>query len=218
LKVEGPNTELVAQAAIDAKLEAKATRVDPAVTYELKEPFQFYGEYLRKKIRAHEKSEGIESRVAFTLFEKAEQDSGVTIGHRSGAIYPRVYDWMLYHHKKSDWNIWRAEMETKEEAAERVWEQMKVSPDRSKLCLGMVAARMTKHGICPSGFEEAELVSVVGTRPPSDFERWMKWFTSTVVPSMDRHVSAGHFEEIRNVLEASGFIDADGVFIRPVEV
>jgi hypothetical protein len=217
LAVEGPNAEVVAQAAIDAQLVTKCTRADPAWTYQLKEPFPFYGEYLRKKIRAHEKANGIAERSAFTLFEKATQDSGGTIGHRSSAIYPRIYDWMLYHHKKSNQDIWRAEMETKEEAAERVWEMMKVAPDRAKLCRDMVTTRLKQHGICPAGAEDAEIVEVVGTRPPSDWDRWFHWFTNTVLPSMDKRMQAGHFEQIRDALMSQGFVDADGMFSRRME-
>lgn len=217
LIAEGENTEMVAQAAIDSNVEAKCTRADPAFTYQLEKPFPFYGEYLRQKIRAHEKANGITERVAFTLFEQAAQDSGGTIGHRSSAVYPRIYDWMLYHHKKSDFDIWRAELETKEEAAQRLWEMAKAAPDRAKLCAGVVLMRLEKHGIRPDGTDKAELVNLVGTRPPSDFEKWFSWFESTVINSMEKQINNGHFEAIRDALEARGFIDGDGVFIRPCD-
>jgi hypothetical protein len=213
----GPNADVVVQAVIDANLECKCTRLDPAITCEFRYPFPFYGEYLRKKIRAHEKVRGLETRTPFTLFEQAEQDSGGTIGHRSSAIYPRVYDYMLKHHGQSEQKIWRYEIELKEEAALRGWEVIKVAKDRPKVCTGIVAARLDLHGIRPGGIEDAQLVEIVGTRPPTDWERWFKWFQSTVVPSMSKRMTAEHFEEIRDYLEASGFIDGDGVFIRPCE-
>jgi hypothetical protein len=217
LIAEGENTEMVAQAAIDAGLEAKCTRADPAFTYQLDQPFPYMGSYLNREIRKFEKAAGITGRVAFTLFEKEKQDSGGTIGHRSSAVYPRIYDWMLYHHKRSDFDIWRAELETKEEAAERLWEMAKAAPDRAKLCAGVVLMRLDKYGIRPGGVDEAELVDLVGTRPPTDIERYMKWFESTVINSMEKRVDEGHWNRLFDALARRGFIDADGMFHRPCE-
>jgi hypothetical protein len=213
----GPNADFVVQAAIDAKLACKCTRVDPALTYELTHPFRFYGDYLRRRIRAHEKANGVEKRTPFTLFEQSDQDSGGTIGHRSSAIYPRIYDYQLYHHKESEQRIWRAELELKEEAAERAWEIVKASRDRPKTCASIVKARLELHGICPKGLEDSEPIEIVGTRPPTDWDRWFKWFQSTVIPSMDKRVGQGKFEEIRDALEKAGFVDGDGVFVRPLD-
>lgn len=217
LRVEGPSTEMVVQAAIDSKLEGNCKRLDPAMNWQFDRGVQFYGEDLRKQIRAHERAEGRTERTAFTLFEKAKQDTGGTIGDRSSAIYPRIYDWALYHLGKSDMDIWRGELETKAEAAARAWEQMKSARDRSKLAIDMVATRLSQHGIKLKGLKDITPVPLVGTRPPSDIDRWMKWFTGTILPSMEKKWDEGHEERILEALRVHGWIDEDGAFSRTCE-
>jgi hypothetical protein len=217
LYATGPDAETVVQAVVDGKIDCHCTRVDPCITYELRHSFPFYGDYLRRRIRAHEKAQGLTERTPFTLWEQKMQDSGGTIGHRSSAVYPRIYDYMLKHHGESEQKIWRAEVEYKEEAAERGWENIKVSTNRPETCAGMVATRLDIHGIRPKGLEDAPLIEVVGTRPPSDWARYIKWLKSTVIPSMDKRMTPEHFEEIRDAFAEAGFIDGDGVFIRKCE-
>ncbi len=216
--VEGPNSDFVIQTVKDSKIPTKATRLDAQATYKYDKPFQFYATWLQKQIRKHEAEQGVKERTAFTLFEKSTQDSGATIGDRSSAIYPRIYDPELYHHGKSLFDIWKSEVEAREEAARRLWEMTKATDDHSALCLGIVTGRLAKHGIVPRGLENAAQVPLVGTKDKNDFDTWLKWFEDTALHSMEAKIAEGRWERIYEAFARRGFIDGDGAFLRPMYV
>jgi hypothetical protein len=215
IAVHGAQADFVARWAIESELDAICRRIDPAMVVEFEKPVPFYGEYLRRRIRAHEKKTGRATRTPFTLFEKSKQDTGAYLGSRSGAVFPRIYDNDLYHHKKSTHIRWKHELETKGNAALSAWAQVKVSEDIPKLCASMVTTRLKQHGICPPGLPDLEPVPLVGTKPPSDFEVWLVWFKRSACNRANAERLDGHAEEIRAALIETGLLRPNGCFAMP---
>jgi hypothetical protein len=215
IAVHGWRTDSIAQWAIENDVDAICRRIDPAIVVEFKEPIAFYGEYLRKRVRAHEEAKGRTMRTPFTLFEKAKQDTGAYLGSRTSAKFARIYDNDLYHTKKTDFRFWKHEMEFKGVAAIHAWGKMRVSRDRNKLSAEMVTTNLKQHGIMPRGIEELELVPIVGTKPRSDFDIWLAWFKRSALPRAKKEMIEGHAQEVLAALKQAGILTPRGCFQMP---
>jgi hypothetical protein len=217
LAVHGARTDSIAEWAIRENLDFACKRLDPAVIVEFTEPQPFYCEHLRQTLRAFEKSKGRKTRGVFTLFEKQTQDTGAYLGGRSSAVFPRIYDNDLYHHKKTQHLRWKHELELKGVAALHAWGQFKVSENRNQLCSDWVTTRLKKLGVCPRGLETMELVPLVGTKPPSEFEVWLQWLDRSVLPRIRRETLDGNGSEIVALLKKRGVLLPNGQFSMPRE-
>ena len=217
LAVHGARTNSIADWAIREGIDFVCRRLDPAMTIQFRRPIPYYGEFLRRRMRQHEKAQGREQRTVFTLFEKAKQDTGAYLGSRSSATMLRIYDEALYHTKKTDFTIWKHEMETKGMAAIHAWGQYKVADDKAKLCAEWVTTGLNKHGVCPQGIEKLAHNPLVGTKPRSEFDVWLAWARRSCFPRMKAEMVDGNAKEIRAALIAAGILRPDGTFAMPVE-
>jgi hypothetical protein len=213
LRFFGESTDFYAAEIIASGVPLKVTRIDGQITARFKEPTLRYGTTCRQRVEKADKKRGGVTQTTLALYKKFRADSGVTIGAREGAVYSRIYDWALKHQKITTFDLWRFEVELKEEAAPDFWNRYKLSENRPKLCAEMVKTRLEKVGVCETGFSHLEPCKISGTKKGTDIEAKQRYFVQTVLPYINKLSNLGLDDWMRQEAFKYGLTDEKDVFL-----
>lgn len=209
----GADADKLTQKVLSNEIQTKPTRIDVAATVRTEKPVTDCAVWCREKIRSKPTSQGSHKRTVLATFEGQTADTGVTVGSRSGAVYGRIYDYALKHTGTTNLTEWRAEIEYKQGAQERLWAVLRDSSDLQTTYRGVMAERLERWGIPFAWLGDCDKIGVVGTKEISTLEKQLRYTKAVIIPMFCKISEAGKTLELVKLLQSAGLVDSTGKFL-----
>lgn len=210
---QGEDAALLSEEIIAYGIKGRCTRVDVAATFQLNEPNPGAPDSYRTAIRAHERQKGRKLRAAMGYFESTRQDTGFTLGSRTGAVCSRFYDFSAKHEIATNYDKWRFEVECKSVAAIQLWETYRVTGKRPAFCAGVIRDKLERVGIIEPCLYDAERVGIVGTKEVSTDEKRLRYLEKVVLPMILKLAENGFTGELKELFTKFEIVDSEQRFL-----
>lgn len=190
-----------------AKCTGRVTRLDVQATCRLSIPRLD----LDGRATSLLKSRRASSTQAPSLRGRSWRSDGLrigTVGKRTRHRYLRVYDKGTESRSDDAGRLWRLELEAKRGLADRLWSEYRETPDVRSWCYGSLEAQWKASGSfwpLPKSSERRCALGA-GKRKEAPVAALLRWYQSSVAPTLPRAIRAAGIEEVIEALGLTGVV------------